>query len=161
ASARSKVYPSVAGLERYHLLARTNRLDALGIRKVRQRGGAWEFESLRDYAPGDDVRKIDWKATARRHKFIVRNHEAERHQTVLLLVDSGRLMNADMEGVAKLDHAVNTALLLAHVALSRGDRVGLCTFSHKVHSWSPPRGQVAQMRLLTEALYDLRGDFTE
>ena len=105
------------------------------------RGGSTEFESLRDYASGDDVRQLDWKATARRARLIVRNQEAERNQTVLLLLDCGRLMNATEDGVAKLDHAVNTALLLAHVALARGDRVGLCTFSGKVHAWLAPRGQ--------------------
>jgi uncharacterized protein (DUF58 family) len=161
ARAEARVYPSLVDLERYHLLARADRLEVLGIRRIRVRGGAWEFESLRDYSPGDDVRLIDWKATARRRKPIVRNQEAEKNQTVLLLVDSGRLMNAEVDGVAKLDHAVNTALLLAHVALARGDRVGLCTFSHKVHAWVAPRAHVAQNRLLTEALYDLRGDFTE
>jgi uncharacterized protein (DUF58 family) len=157
----SRVYPNVSALQRYHLLAHANRLGAMGIRKVRLRGGSWEFESLRDYSHGDDVRLIDWKATARRRKPIIRNHEAERNQTVLILVDCGRLMNAEVDGVAKLDHAVNTTLLLAHVALSRGDRVGLCTFSHKVHAWLPPRPHVGQNRLITETLYNLRGDYTE
>ncbi|MCI0460360.1 MAG: DUF58 domain-containing protein [Gemmataceae bacterium] len=159
--AEVRVYPNLPSLSRYHLLARADPLQTLGIRKVRMRGGAWEFESLRDYVQGDDVRLLDWKATARRRKPIVRNQEAERHQTLLLLVDCGRLMNADVDGVAKLDHAVNSALLLAHVALGRGDRVGLCTFSHKVHAWKAPRGGRGQIRLLTETLYDLRGDFTE
>lgn len=156
-----RVYPSLASLYRYHLLARTNRLETLGIRRVRQRGSAWEFESLRDYALGDDTRLIDWKASARRRRLIVRNQEAERNQTVLLLIDCGRLMNAEVDGVAKLDHAVNTALVLSHVALARGDRVGLCAFSSRVHSWVAPRPHRAQMRLLTEALYDLQGNFTE
>jgi uncharacterized protein (DUF58 family) len=156
-----RVYPSLASLDRYHLLARANRLEALGIRRIRQRGSAWEFESLRDYARGDDTRLIDWKASARRRRLIVRNQEAERNQTVLLLIDCGRLMNAEVEGVAKLDHAVNTALVLAHVALARGDRVGLCAFSHRVQTWVAPRPHRGQMRLLTEALYDLQGDFTE
>jgi uncharacterized protein (DUF58 family) len=157
----ARVYPNLAALQRYHLLARSNRLEVLGFRKARLRVGAWEFESLRDYVAGDDVRMIDWKATARRSKPIFRNHEAERNQTMLILVDSGRLMNAEVDGVSKLDHAVNTALVLAHVALSRGDRVGLCSFSSKVHAWVSPRAHVAQIRLLTEALYDLRGDLTE
>lgn len=155
------VYPSLAALDRYHLLAKANRLETMGIRKVRVRGGNWEFESLREYAYGDDTRLIDWKATARRRKLIVKNQEAERNQTVLLLVDSGRLMNAEVDGVAKLDHAVNTTLLLSHVVLARGDRVGLCTFSRKVHTWVMPRAHRAQMHLLNDALYDLRGDFTE
>ncbi len=156
-----RVYPNLTVLQRYQLLAQANRLEVLGIRKVRQRGGSWEFESLRDYTHGDDIRLIDWKATARRRKPIVRNQEAERNQTILILVDCGRLMNAEVEGLAKVDYAVNTALLLSHVALARGDRVGLCTFSHKVHAWVPPRPHVAQNRLITEALYNLRGDFTE
>lgn len=156
-----RVYPDLGLLERYHLLARTDRLAALGIRRLKLAGGATEFESLRDYVTGDDARLVDWKATARRSRLIVRNQEAERNQTVLLLVDCGRLMNATEGGVAKLDHAVNAALLLAHVALARGDRVGLCTFSAKVHSWLVPRGNVAQGRLAADALYDLRGDYTE
>src|SRR5262249_57233266 len=120
-----------------------------------------EFESLREYAFGDDVRQLDWKATARRARLIVRNQEAERNQTVLLLLDCGRLMNATEDGVSKLDHAVNAALLLAHVALARGDRVGLCTFSSGVHAWLAPGARGGQMRLVTEARYDLRGEFTE
>jgi uncharacterized protein (DUF58 family) len=156
-----RVYPNLHLLERYHLLARSDRLAALGIRRVRHRGGSTEFESLRDYVSGDDVRRLDWKATARRSRLIVRNQEAERNQTVLLMVDCGRLMNATEDGVAKLDHAVNAALLLAHVALARGDRVGLCTFSSKVHSWLVPRGNLAQNRLVADALYDLRGDYSE
>jgi uncharacterized protein (DUF58 family) len=158
---QTRVYPDLAALQRYHLLARANQLETIGVRKVRLRGGAWEFESLRDYVDGDDVRLLDWKATARRRKPIVRNQQAERNQTVLLLIDCGRLMNAEVEGGAKLDHAVNTALILAHVALARGDRVGLCTFSHSVHAWVSPRAHVGQNRLITEALYDLRGNFSE
>jgi uncharacterized protein (DUF58 family) len=161
AAGDARVYPNLAALHRYFLLARMNRLETMGIRKARLRGGAWEFESLRDYAHGDDVRLIDWKATARRRKPIVRNHEAERNQSVLVLLDCGRLMNSEVDGAAKLDHAVNSALMLAHIALARGDRVGLCTFSHKVHAWLTPRAHLPQNRLITEALYDLRGDFTE
>ena len=157
----ARVYPDMTALQRYHVLAQSNRLEMLGIRKVRLRGGAREFESLREYVHGDDVRLIDWKATARRSKLIIRNQEAERNQTVFLLVDCGRLMNAEVDGVAKLDHGVNTALMLAHVALARGDRVGLCTFSHRVHTWVVPRAHKAQNRLILDELYDLRGNYTE
>lgn len=156
-----RVYPSLHLIDRYHLLARSERLAADGIRRVRFRGGSTEFESLREYVNGDDVRQIDWMATARRSRPIVRHREAERNQTVLILIDTGRLMNATEHGVSKLDHAINTALLLAHVALSRGDRVGLCTFSGKVHSWLVPRGNRAQGRLIADTLYDAAGDFVE
>src|SRR5207253_10609897 len=110
AAQEERVYPTLAPLYRYLLLTRTNRLEAIGIRRLRLRGGAWEFESLRDYVSGDDVRLLDWKASARRRKLIVRNQEAERNQTVLLLLDCGRLMNAEVNGGTKLDYAVNTAL---------------------------------------------------
>jgi uncharacterized protein (DUF58 family) len=160
-AAEARVYPDLSLLERYHLLARTDRLAAMGIRRVRVRGASTEFESLREYVSGDDVRQLDWKATARRARLIVRNQEAERNQTVLLLLDCGRLMNATENDVAKLDHAVNAALLLAHVALARGDRVGLCTFSGTVHAWLAPRGHLAQNRLIGETLFDLRGNFSE
>lgn len=177
AAGEARVFPNLTLLERYHLLARSNRLAAMGIRRLRIRGVSTEFESLREYTSGDDVRQLDWKATARRGRLIVRNQEAERNQTVLLLIDCGRLMNAtdpvsptasasspraaNEIGMAKLDHAVNAAILLAHVALARGDRVGLCTFSGKVHAWLTPRGNLAQNRLIGETLYDLRGDYTE
>src|SRR5262249_28666717 len=134
AAEEGRVFPNLTSLYRYALLARTNRLETIGVRRVRLRGGAWEFESLRDYVSGDDIRLLDWKATARRRKLIVRNQEAERNQTVLVLLDCGRLMNAEVNGGTKLDYAVNTALILAQVALTRGDRVGLCAFSHRVHS---------------------------
>jgi uncharacterized protein (DUF58 family) len=161
APGKTRAYPALAELHRYHLLARAGRLEAIGLRRQRLRGSAWEFESLREYAFGDDTRLIDWKATARRRKTIVRNQESERNQTVLLLVDHGRLMNAEVDGILKLDHAVTGALLLAHVALTRGDRVGLCTFSSAVHAWVPPRAHRAHLHVIGETLYDLRGDFTE
>ncbi|HXD89308.1 MAG TPA: DUF58 domain-containing protein [Urbifossiella sp.] len=161
APSETRVYPNLNLLERYHLLARSDRLSALGIRRVRFRGGSTEFESLREYSFGDDVRQLDWKATARRGRLTVRLREAERNQTVLLVLDCGRLMNATENGVSKLDHAVNAALLLAHVALARGDRVGLCTFSGKVQAWLVPRGNTAQNRLIGDSLFDLAGDFTE
>jgi uncharacterized protein (DUF58 family) len=161
APGRTRAYPALAELHRYHLLARAGRLEAIGLRRERLRGSAWEFESLREYAFGDDTRLIDWKATARRRKTIIRNQESERNQTVLLLLDHGRLMNAEVDGILKLDHAVTGALLLAHVALTRGDRVGLCTFSSAVHAWVPPRAHRTHLHVIGDTLYDLRGDFTE
>jgi uncharacterized protein (DUF58 family) len=161
APAEIKVYPSIEDVDRYHLLAKLDHLSVMGIRQVRIRGASWEFESLREFVNGDDTRLMDWKATARRSRLIIRNQQAERHQTVILLVDCGRLMTAEEKGVSKLDRAVNSALLLGHVGLSRGDRVGLCAFSATVHTWVAPRPHAVQLRLLTEALYDLKADYTE
>jgi uncharacterized protein (DUF58 family) len=180
ASGFARVFPDMKLLERYHLLARADRLGAIGVRRVRVHGVSTEFESLREYVFGDDIRQMDWKATARRARLIVRNQEAERHQTVLLLLDFGRLMTAadhlkpkmgeEVDAAAesepeaalsKLDHAINASLLLSYVALSRGDRVGICTFSGEVHNWLAPRASMAQNRLIGETLYDLPADLTE
>jgi uncharacterized protein (DUF58 family) len=155
------VYPNLALLDHYRLLAIADKMETNDARSIRRLGASAEFESLREYSFGDDTRKLDWKATARRGRLIVRQERAERNQTILILIDSGRLMNAEEDGVSKLDHAINAALLLAHVALSRGDRVGLCTFSHKVHAWLAPRGGNAQGRFIGETLYDLKGDYRE
>jgi uncharacterized protein (DUF58 family) len=155
-----KVYPSVAEVERYHLLARANRLDLVGLRQLRLKGNA-EFESLRDYMRGDDVRLLDWKATARRQKLIIRNQQAERNQTIIVMLDCGRLMNAEEKGVSKLDQAINATLLLSHVALSRGDRIGMCAFSHRPHVWVSPRASMHQIQLISDSLYNLPGDYTE
>src|SRR5579884_2850549 len=113
-----KVYPNLHETSKYDLLARQGRLMQLGIRNIRQRGGGSEFESLREYVPGDEYRKIDWSATARRGKLITRQYEAERAQNVLLVVDTGRTMLQPIQKMAKLDYVINTALMLAYVAAS-------------------------------------------
>lgn len=158
---RTDVYPNLAGIERYQVLAAQNLRDQTGARRVRLKGGAWEFESLRDYALGDDIRAIDWKATARHSKLIVKNHQPERNQTLIILLDFGRLMNAEVKGDAKIESAMTAALILTKVALSRGDRVGLCTFSNRVRDWVVPRARMGQYPLIADTLFDLQADYNE
>src|SRR6202008_280504 len=95
-------------------------------------------ESLRDWVPGDDLRHIDWKATARRRKVIVRQYEAERRQQGLLLLDTGRLPPAEIGGVARLDYVVRAALELAYAAVQRDDNVGIMVFADGVQHFVPP-----------------------
>ncbi|MBA3970356.1 MAG: DUF58 domain-containing protein, partial [Gemmatimonadetes bacterium] len=107
-------------------------------RSARQRGEGLSFESLREYVPGDDPRRIDWKATARRGAATVRQFEAERSQNVLLMIDAGRLMSERIGGRERLDHALAAALLLADVAGKHGDRVGAFVFADRVQRFLPP-----------------------
>ena len=100
----------------------------MGVKRMRYAGEGTEFESLREYMHGDDYRDIDWKATARRGRPIVRSFEAERSQTIVLAVDAGRLMMPRVTGLTKLDRAVNAALLLAYLGTERDDLVGLLVF---------------------------------
>lgn len=150
-----RVYPDITAVQRYSLLARRGALHEIGVRAMRFAGRGTEFESLRDYAPGDSYRDIDWKATARRGRPVVRQFEAERSQTVVLAIDAGRLMTAQVGGLSKLDRAVNAALLLAFLATRMGDSVGLLVFGRDVRTYLPPRKGHRQFLAILEALYSV------
>ena len=158
---RLTVAPSLAGVRRYRLLALQHRLADAGVRNVRRRGHGTTFASLREYVPGDDPRRIDWKATARRGGVIVREHTVEQGQTVLIAVDAGRLMTQLAGDVARFEHALSAALVLADVALSSGDHVGLLLFDDEVRAWvAPARGRESLARM-REALVPARATMTE
>ncbi|MBI5707130.1 MAG: DUF58 domain-containing protein [Armatimonadetes bacterium] len=150
-----RVYPNVLALREFDLLKQRGRLQQMGIRKSRVRGLGMEFESLRDYADGDDYRKIDWKATARRGKLVVRQYETERNQSVILCVDVGRRMLAEAGGATKLDHTLDSLLMLAQAAFSGGDLVGLLVYSDTVKRYIPPRKGRNQLGVIIEAIHDL------
>lgn len=154
-SGEVRVYPNLQELRKYDLLARRGLLTEIGLRNARRLGEGNEFERLREYLPDDEFRRIDWKATARRHKPIARQYETERSQNLILMVDAGRLMGVQIERLSKLDHVVNTVLMLGYVAILRGDRVGLVAFADSVLTYQPPRrGRRAFFGLL-ERLYNL------
>lgn len=156
-----KVYPNLLDVRRYDLLLRRNRLQELGLRPSRQFGEGSEFERLREYLPDDDFRRIDWKATARRHRPITVEYETERSQTVIALLDAGRMMQSPVAQIAKLDYAVNAVLFLAYVASGKGDKVGLMTFADDVlHYVSPHQGRGQFYRML-ELLYALEAQPVE
>src|SRR5581483_7132616 len=157
----AKVYPSLVDVRKYDLLARRGRLVEAGLRASRRFGSGTEFESLRDYQPDDDYRRINWKATARRGHPMTAEFETERSQNVLVVLDAGRLMATTVHDLHKLDHAVNTSLLLAYVAALRGDRVGLLTFSDHVLAYLPPRRGKRHFYLMLEALYNLAAEPVE
>jgi uncharacterized protein (DUF58 family) len=155
ASDAVRVYPDVRAVRTYDLLARQNR-EALMARAARLRGGETEFERLREHLRDDPFRHIDWKATARRQKLIVREHQKERDQTVVCVLDSGRLMTAETGGLTHFDHALNATLMMGHVAARSGDQIGLVAFDHQVRAYLPPvAGARATQRLITAA-YDLQ-----
>ncbi len=156
-----KVYPNLVETAKYELLARRGRLMQLGIRAARVRGGGSEFESLREYVPGDEYKKIDWSATARRGKLISRQYEAERSQNILLLLDTGRNMLQAVQKMAKLDYVVNTALMLAYVAAASDDKVGLMAFDADVRVYLPPAKSKAQVYGILESLYNLEARMVE
>ncbi|RYG23637.1 DUF58 domain-containing protein, partial [bacterium] len=151
-----RVYPDVLALKEFGLLRQTGRLREMGIRRSRQRGEGTEFESLRHYTEGDDVRNVDWKATARRGEPIVRRHEAERNQAVIVVLDLGRAMLAETDGVVKLDRALDALLMLGQAAALSGDQIGLLAYDDAVRLWVPPAKGRSQVGLLIRSAHDLQ-----
>jgi uncharacterized protein (DUF58 family) len=157
-----RVYPDVRQIARYTVLARRDRLSVLGVRRSRRLGSDNEFERLRDYVAGDEPRHMDWRATARRRKLTVRDHQVDQSQRVIFLIDCGRMMAGDVgDGLSPLDHAFNAMLLLAHVALIRGDRVGLLAYADRVRAFIPPAGGPTRINRLVHAVHDLFPELVE
>jgi uncharacterized protein (DUF58 family) len=148
------VYPDMQQLSRYAVLARTNRLSLMGVRRTRRIGQDHEFERLRDYTPDDNYKHIDWRSTARRNKLTVRDFQTSQSQRLIFLIDCGRMMTNQSGGISLLDHALNAMLMLSYVALRQGDAVGMLGFSDQIHSFVPPRGGMNQMNRLLHASFD-------
>ncbi len=148
------VYPDLQQLEQYALLARTNRLALLGVRRTRRIGQDHEFERLRDYTVDDNYKRIDWRATARRNKLTVRDFQATQCQQIVFLLDAGRLMTNESARLTLLDHSLNAMLMLSYVALRQGDQVGLIHFADDVDCCVPPRRGMRQMNRLLHASFD-------
>ena len=143
------VYPSLVWMRLRASVAQARRRREPGRTPMRRLGEGRLFESLREWVGGDDVRQIDWKATARRRKVIARQYEAERRQQVLLVLDTGRLLTADIAGAARLDFVVQAALELAYAAAQHDDNVGVMAFADGVQHFVPPqRGRAGLRRVL-------------
>jgi uncharacterized protein (DUF58 family) len=151
---RLNVYPDMKQLADYALLARTNRLSLIGVRRTRRIGQDSDFERLRDYTPDDNYRHIDWRSTARRRKLTVRQFQSDQSQRIIFMLDCGRMMTNERAGYSLLDHALNATLMMAYVALVQGDEVGMLCFSDRVHRYIPPQGGSAQMNRLIRASFD-------
>jgi uncharacterized protein (DUF58 family) len=156
-----RVYPNIREAQKNELYAHRNRELKHGQRRSRLRGQGREFESLRDFVLGDEIRHICWAATARRGKLITRQYTVERSQNVLVALDAGRLMTARIGQLTKLDTAINATLSIAYVAVAGGDNVGLMVFSRSVLSFLPPRRGRDQINRVMEALYNVEPQMIE
>ena len=145
------VYPDMKQIAEYALLARTNRLSLIGIRKTRKAGQDNNFERLRDYSQDDNYKHIDWRSTARRNKLTVKQFQTDQSQRLVFMLDCGRLMTNEYRGLSLLDYALNSVLMLSYVALQQGDSVGMLCFSDKIESYVPMRGGLSQMNRLLHA----------
>lgn len=150
AAATVAVYPDLIGLKQ--LSIRLSLQSTGTMRQKRRLGVGTEFAELREYSTGDDPRLIDWKATARRSTPLLRVLEPEREQTLIILLDRGRLMTAQVKGLSRFDWGLNATLSLALAGIHRGDRVGVGVFDRTIHTWLPPRGGHPYLQQLIERL---------
>jgi uncharacterized protein (DUF58 family) len=155
------VTPSVSNVRRFRLLAVQHRLHTAGVRVLRQRGESRAFAGLREYAVGDDPRHIDWKATARRRKHMVREFTIEQSQTIFTMIESGRAMTQLAGDFSRLEHALSAALVLTDVAATSGDRVGTMVFDQEVRAFVPPNRGDAALRLVRSALIPVKATMAE
>jgi uncharacterized protein (DUF58 family) len=151
-----RVFPDLSAVEEYGTLAKRSTLLDAGLRRLRLRGAGSEFESLRDYQPGDAFRLIDWKATARRGRMMVAQYQAERSQNVIVALDCGRLMTPRIGPQRKFDYALTGALSIARVAQLAGDNIGLEAFAGKPLLSLGARRGAAHVSALAQAAYDLQ-----
>jgi len=156
-----RVHPPFRSRREAELRIEQGRILEVGLRSARGRGSGTDFDQLREYGPDDDHRRIDWAATARTGRPIVRTYRAERNQVVVVLLDTGRTMAGQVAGVPRLEHALDAALCVTAVASRLGDRAGLLAFDADVRALVPPAAGGRQLGRVTEALYDLEPRLVE
>jgi uncharacterized protein (DUF58 family) len=155
------VFPNLTGAALRSLPLQQARRREAGLRSVRRPGEGRMFEGLREWVPGDDTRIIDWKATARRGKPIARQYEDERRQQVLLVIDAGRMLTAEVDGEPRLESVVQAALQLAHAAVEHDDNVGIMVFDDQVRRYVPPARGRRALRAVLDVLAAVEGRLVE
>ena len=154
-------YPSYIQLRKYDLMAFSNRLFQYGLKKIRRIGHTMEFEQIKEYVSGDDIRTINWKATAKKNQLMVNQFQDERSQNVYMAIDKGRVMKMPFNGLSLLDYAINATLVLSNVILKKGDKAGMFSFSKKVENRVAAERRSGQMQKVLESLYNVTTDYFE
>ncbi|WP_115901264.1 DUF58 domain-containing protein [Tenacibaculum gallaicum] len=156
-----KVYPSYIQMKKYEFLAMHNNLTEFGMKKIRRIGHTMEFEQIKNYIPGDDVRTINWKATAKRAELMVNQYQDEKSQPIYSIIDLGRVMKMPFEGLKLLDYAINSTLAFSNIALLKNDKAGMLTFSKKVEKIVAASNKKTNLSVINEELYNITTDFSD
>ncbi len=155
------VYPSFIQMRKFELYAISNRLTDIGVKKIRRLGHTMEFDQIRNYVQGDDIRSINWKATARSGELMVNQYQDEKSQQVINVIDKGRVMKMPFEGLHLLDYAINTSLVLSNIALLKQDKAGLMVFNNRDANYVEPAQKRTHIQRIQEALYKVNTNFME
>ena len=154
-------YPSFKQLKKFELLNINKNSLEYGLKKVRRLGHTMEFEQIKDYVMGDDLRTINWKATAKRNQLMVNQFQDEKSQPVYSIIDKGRIMKMPFNGLSLLDFAINASLVISNVVLKKHDKAGMLSFSKRIDNVVVAERRSSQMQLILEALYNVKTDFFE
>jgi len=154
-------YPSFIHLRKYELMALQSEFLLGGIKRIRKLGHTMEFEQIKEYVPGDDIRTINWKATSKTNRLMVNQFQDEKSQRIFMLIDTGRTMKMPFKGLSLLDYSINATMALSHIILKKGDRAGMMTFSKKTENKIAADNKSGQLRKISEALYNIKTDFFE
>jgi uncharacterized protein (DUF58 family) len=155
------VYPSYIQMKKYQLMAVSDRLVEVGVKKIRRIGHSLEFEQIKEYVSGDDYRTINWKATARQKKLMANHYVDEKSQQVYSIIDLGRTMKMPFDKMSLADYAINSSLVISNIALLKQDKAGIIAFNNKVTSVLPAERNSLQMKKIVELLYSQQTEYLE
>jgi len=148
-------------MKKLDFLAIDNRLSQVGLKKIRRIGHTMEFEQIKEYVPGDDIRTINWKATAKHGDLMVNQFQDEKAQPIYSIIDTGRVMKMPFNGLSLLDYAINSSLAFSNIALKKKDKVGLISFSAKIESILKANAKLSQLQQIMERLYNINTQFPD
>lgn len=156
-----KCYPSFLKLKEFNIQAFSDKVNLTGNKKVRRLGHSLEFEQIKDYIAGDDIRTLNWKATAKRNQLMVNQYVEKKSQPVYSIIDKGRVMQMSFDKLTLLDYAINATLAISNIALRKQDKAGMFSFSNKLEDVIVAEQRNSQMNLISETLHNLTTDFAE
>ena len=155
------VYPSVLQMKQYELQVFQQQKTSAGIKKIRRLGNNSEFEQIKNYVQGDELKTINWKATSRRNELMVNQYQEEKSQNIYCIIDKSRNMQMEFDGLSMLDYSINSSLVFSNIALRKGDKAGLITYSDKIGTMLAAERSGGQMRRIQEALYNQKTQYKE
>lgn len=155
------VYPSILQMRKHEFQVFNKSAAAQGVKKIRKLGNTNEFEQIKEYVPGDNIKQINWKATSRKAELMVNQYQDEKSQQIYCIVDKSRVMKMPFDDLSLLDYAINSTLVMSNVALKKGDKAGLITFSNKIGIELKANRNAIQLKRIMEILYKQKTDFLE
>ena len=156
-----KVYPSFIQMKQYDFLAIDNRLSHIGLKKIRRIGHTLEFEQIKEYVVGDDIRTVNWKATGKHARLMVNQYQDEKMQPIYSIIDTSRVMKMPFNGLKLVDYAINSTLAFSNIALKKKDKVGLIDFSNRLGSFLPAQAKKTYLNTILETLYNVDTKFLD